>query len=157
ISNLGTESRQQIIHGDDSEKVSMFIDYWETPNAPVTHKPHGIEQVVIDIDHRRVSRHYIFYRSLRRLLFTRNNLEHDIPVREDPYRAGFIDYYQAANVLGLHQLRCLKHGGIRSNRHYSLTAYSFQAHETPPQRRKDLQKGKATLMPSEKFPSLLAS
>src|SRR4029453_10413999 len=27
ICNLGTENRQQIIHGDDSEKVAMFIDY----------------------------------------------------------------------------------------------------------------------------------
>ena len=36
ICNLGTENRQQIIHGDDSEKVSMFIDYRETANAPVT-------------------------------------------------------------------------------------------------------------------------
>ena len=110
ICNLGTENRQQIIHGDDSEKVSMFIDYRETANAPVMHKPHGIEQVVIDVDHRGVSGHYLFHRGLRRLFFTGNNLQYDIPVREDPYWAGFIDYYQAANVLGLHELRCLKHG-----------------------------------------------
>ena len=42
ISYLGSQSRQHIIHGDDSEKVSMFIDYRETANAPATHKPHGI-------------------------------------------------------------------------------------------------------------------
>jgi hypothetical protein len=42
ISYLGAESRQHIIHGDDSEKMSMFIDYRKPANAPVTHKPHGI-------------------------------------------------------------------------------------------------------------------
>jgi hypothetical protein len=75
----------QIIHSDDSEKVSMFIDYRETANAPVVHKPHSIEQVVIDVDHRGVGGHYLVYRSLHRLLFAGNNLEYDIPVREDPY------------------------------------------------------------------------
>jgi hypothetical protein len=80
ISNLGTESRQQIIHGDDSEKVSMFIDYWETPNAPVTHKAHGIKQVVVDVNHRGIGGHYFLYRSLW-LLSAGNNLEYDIPVR----------------------------------------------------------------------------
>src|SRR5262249_14909031 len=153
--NLGAENRQQIIHSDNSEKVSMFIDYRETANAPVMHKPHGIEQVVIDVDHRRVRSHYLLYCGLRRLFFAGNNFEYNIPIRKHSYWAGFIDYYQAANVLGLHQLRCLSHSGIRRNRHHSLTAHSFQAHETPPQRKKVYKRREATLMPLKNFQGCL--
>ena len=100
ISYLSTESRQDIIHCDDSEKVSMFINYRETANAPVTHKPHSIEHIVIDVDHRWVSGHDLFYRSLPRLFLAGNNLKYDIPVREDSYRPEVVDYYHASNVLG---------------------------------------------------------
>jgi len=155
--NLGAENRQQIIHSDNSEKVSMFIDYRETANAPVMHKPHGIEQVVIDVDHRRVRSHYLLYCGLRRLFslattLSTISLSVSIPIGRDssittkqPMCLDCISFAASSTVaFGEIVTTVLLHILSRLMKHLR-------------NRRKNLQEGEATLMPPEKLPTLLAS